>query len=142
MRYNGHQSVLASGSWYKIAVSQEGIYKLSYQFLKSLGLDIDNLNPVNLRIYGNGGGMVPTANNLPRTDDLKENAIYVEGAGDGHFDRSDYVLFYGQSPVRWIYSNADKKFHHQVNLYSDSTYYFITTDLGAGKRIQVQNSFF
>ncbi len=134
-------SVLAAGDWYKISVTQEGVYKLSYQFLKSLGMDVDNLDPQKLRLYGNGGGMLPFANSTFRNDDLQQNAIYVSGENDGHFNPNDYVLFYGEGPTKWTYSSSDKKFHHQVNLYSDSTYYFITSDPGdPAKRIQVQNS--
>src|SRR6185436_10781977 len=36
-------SVLASGSWYKIAVPRDGVYKIDYDFLKDLGIDVDQL---------------------------------------------------------------------------------------------------
>jgi hypothetical protein len=134
-------SVLQSGNWYKIAVTSDGVYKLSYSFLKTLGLDVDVLNPKNIRIYGNGGGMLPKLNSIPRADDLLENAIVVEGEADGIFNKEDYVLFYGQSPNRWVYNpNTIPVFSHEMNLYSDSTYYFITVDKGAGKRISKQAS--
>lgn len=139
-RYSASTSVLASGTWYRIGVTNDGVYKLTYQQLKDLGLSVDALNPQNIRIYGNGGGMLPFANNIFRYDDLQENAIYISGENDGKFDKSDYVLFYGQSPHRWTYSTCDNRFHHQVNWYSDTTYYFITADLGQGKRIQSQAS--
>ena len=141
-RFYTSGSVLAHGDWYKMSVSQDGVYKLSYQFLKNLGIDVDNIDPRNLKVYGNGGGMLPFANSTPRYDDLQQNAIYVSGENDGHFDHNDYVLFYGQSPTRWTYNTGDKKFHHDVNLYSDSTFYFITADGGSAtvKRIQMQNS--
>lgn len=88
-------SVLETGDWYKIAVLKDGVFKLSYSFLKDLGLDIDNLNPLNFKLYGNGGKSLPAANNVYRADDLKQNAIFVEGELDGSFDPTDYVLFYG-----------------------------------------------
>ncbi len=134
-------SVLAQGDFYKIAVTEDGIYKLSYQFLKNLGMDVDHLDPQKLRIYGNGGGMLPFANSAFRNDDLQQNAIYVSGENDGHLNQNDFVLFYGQGPTKWTYNGLDKKFHHQVNLYSDSTFYFITADPGEpAKRIQSQSS--
>jgi len=133
-------SVLKTGTWYKIAVNHDGIFKLDYNFLKNLGLNVDGINPRNIRIYGNGGGMLPEENAVARQDDLAENAIYVTGETDGRFDPGDYVLFYGQSPHRWYYNAATRKFTHQTNLYSDSTYYFINADIGAGKRWTVQAS--
>ena len=75
-------SVLATGNWYKIGVTSDGIFKLSYSYLKSLGLDVDHIAPANLRIYGNGGAMLPMGNWMPRADDLVENPIAVVGEGD------------------------------------------------------------
>ena len=133
-------SVLASGNWYKIAVTRDGIYKMDFTFLKNLGVDVDQINPAFIRIYGNGGGMLPFANSDPRFDDLAENAIYVSGESDGQFNTGDYVLFYGQGQLRWKYDSADGVFHHLDNYYSDTTYYFINTDIGPGKRTTSQQS--
>lgn len=134
-------SVLQNGNWYKIGLTKDGIYKLSYTFFQDLGIDVTTLNPQDIRIYGNGGGMLPELNSVARKDDLVENAIFVQGEGDGVFDPSDYVLFYGKGPNTWNYNAAAcPKFAHTLNLYSDSAYYFVTVDLGAGKRIQTQAS--
>lgn len=134
-------SVLQSGKWYKIATTADGIYKLSYSFLAGLGIDMASVNPQNLRVYGNGGGMLSEQNSDPRTDDLAENAIYVSGESDGSFDAGDYALFYGTSANTWKRDTSScTSFVHSVNLYSDSAYYFITFDLGPGKRIQSQAS--
>lgn len=133
-------SVLATGNWYKVAVSRSGLYSLTYQDLIGLGIDVNSLDPRNIRIYGNGGGMLPEDNFISRHDDLVENPIYVYGESDGAFDVTDYILFYGDGPVQWKYNTSDKKFHHQTNYYSDATTYFITADLGLGKRIAQQPS--
>ena len=134
-------SVLSNGDWYKISVTTDGIYKMNASFLKNLGMNIDSINTSDIRIYGNGGGQLPFANSLSRYDDLQENAIYVtDQNNNGKFDSTDYILFYGQAQHCWKYNNADKRFHHNFNIYSDSTYYFITADLGPGKRIVQQGS--
>lgn len=134
-------SVLSSGNWYKIGATQNGIYKIDYGFLKNMGLDIDNINPKDIRIYGNGGGMLPESNSTLRYDDLMENSIKVVGEQDGKFDKNDYILFYGQCPDQWYLNYSNKKFYHKSHTYSSYTYYFITADMGAGKRIQDQPSF-
>jgi hypothetical protein len=134
-------SVLQTGTWYKIGLANDGIYKLSYAFFQSLGIDMSTLDPRNIRIYGNGGGMLPELAATGRKDDLTENAIFVQGEGDGTFDVSDYVLFYGQGPHTWKYNaSACPKFSHTYNIYSDSAFYFINVDLGSGKRILPQSS--
>jgi hypothetical protein len=130
-------SVLSSGNWHKIGTIKNGIHKLSYQYLKNMGIDIDNIDPRTLRLYGNGAGMLPMLNSAPRRDDLQENAIYVEGESDGKFDSGDYILFYGREQVQWNYSSAG--YIHEVNDYSDTTYYFITLG-GVGKRIPIRSS--
>ncbi len=133
-------SVLASGDWYKIGTVQSGIYKITYQNLKNMGIAVDQIDPHNIRIYGNGGGQLPYLNSTPRYDDLQENAIYVEGDADGHFNQNDYILFFGQNPVTWTYNSTTQTYTHSVNEYSDTTYYFLTASLPAGKRIQQRAS--
>ena len=130
-------SVLASGNWYKVSVTNTGIHKISYQELSDMGIDVNNINPKNIRIYGNGGGMLPENPTIPRYDDLQENAIYVAGENDGSFDADDYILFYGQSPNVWKF---DESLDKSIHLYSDYNYYFITVDLGEGKRVESQPS--
>ncbi len=134
-------SVLQTGTWYKIGITQDGVYKLSYSFFQNLGIDVSTLNPQNIRVYGNGGGMLPELNSVARKDDLVENAISVVDGGDGIFDATDYVLFYGKGPQTWTYNAVTcPKYLHTINLYSDSAYYFINVDLGVGKRILTQAS--
>ena len=130
------QSVLASGNWYKVAVTSEGVYKMDASFLSSLGLGT-NLPSSQLRIYGTGGAMVPEANSTPRVDDLEELAIGVVDGGDGTISGSDYVLFYAPGPNGWIKDSANQRFTHQKNLYTDKTYYYITLG-GSGKRVATQ----
>ena len=140
-RYYAPNSVLATGTWYKIGVTQDGVYKITSAFLKQLGVDTTNLDPHNIKIFGNGGGMLPALNAVPRADDLVENAIEIAGESDGHFNSTDYILFFGQSPDQWYLDTADNKFHHIKNLYSDTTFYFLTYDIGgASKRISFQSS--
>jgi len=136
--YTSH-SVLSAGSWYKFAVASTGMYALTYNDLRKAGIDPSSIIPKNIRIYGNGGGMLPEANATPRTDDLMENAIYVSGEDDGQFGSSDFILFYGESPDRWVYDSTDHIFHHQKNIYSDKTYYFLNFDQGPGKRLGTES---
>ena len=70
-------SVLASGNWYKIAVQEDGVYKISYSNLSNLGINTSNLSCSRIRIFGNGGGMLPNLNSDFRHDGLQENAILV-----------------------------------------------------------------
>ncbi len=129
-------SVLATGNWYRIKLTETGIYKMTYAEMAATGMAVSGLNSANLRLYGNGGGMLPESNTVYREDDLQENAIQMVDGGDGVFGPGDYFLFYGQSPEAWDYNSNTEIFDHQKNIYSDYSYYFITSDLGPGKRIE------
>ncbi len=141
LRSYASNSVLSTGSWYKIATKEEGIYKITYDFLRNLGVDVAAIDPRNIRIYGNGGNMLSQNNSQSRIDDLQENAIQVLGESDGKFDNSDYLLFYAQGNTKWSLNANNQYFEHQNNVYTDSSYYFINVDKGLGKRMnQVSGS--
>lgn len=143
-------SVLSTGTWYRIGVTNTGIHKLDYNFFSNMGIDMSTLDPRNIRLYGNGHGQLPFSNSGQHADDLQEYAIAVQGENDGVFDPGDFVAFYGTSQNTWYIPdqpnpwedtlNAHAHFHHHVNNYSDTTYYFICPDKGPGKRIGTQAS--
>ncbi|EAY25542.1 type IX secretion system sortase PorU [Microscilla marina] len=133
-------SVLGTGTWYKIGTTQQGIYKIDYNFLKDAGVDVDNINPRNIQLYGNVGGMLPQSNSASRVDDLQENSIWVAGQDDGNFDANDYILFYAQGAVEWTYNATNKLFEHTQNIYSDSVFCFLTIGSNEGKRVQSQEN--
>jgi len=105
-------SVLASGKWKKISVTESGIYKLTYSDIKNMGID-----PAKVQIYGYGGKLLnenfAVAGYL---DDLPEVAIYKG---------NDYILFYAQGPISWSYSNTYGMYVRTRNHYSDKAYYFV-----------------
>jgi len=137
-------SVLSSGIWYKIAIANDGIYKIDRSFLSQLGINTDEtLNPNNINIYGNGGQLLPMENSATRYDDLQKCAIYIEGEGDQNFGNSDFILFYGKGPDTWKATGAanslPSRWVHDKHYYSDSAYYFIRTDDTNPSRIQNVN---
>ena len=131
------RSVLASGNWYKIGIRREGIYKVDYAMLDDMGFNMTNLQSAQIRLFGNGGGALPIENSEPRIDDLAENRIEIHDGGDGSFDPGDYFLFYGQNQTEQTYDEDREEFIHEINPYTDSTFYFITRDyaVGAPKRV-------
>jgi hypothetical protein len=132
-------SVLSSGKWYKMCLNETGVYRLGYNDLLGLGINPGQIQKSAIAIYGNGGGMLPEANDATHFDDLEENAIFVSGS-TGVFGENDYILFYGESPHTWEFDEINKLFIHQKNIYSDETCYFLTTTASSGKRIQPRES--
>ena len=135
-RVYANNSVLSTGDWYKIRISKNGIYKISGSDLQSMGFSLSSLNINHVRLYGNGGGMLPEANSVFRYDDIVENSIKViDINSNGIFDNNDYFLFYGKGPNTWKFTQLNNTFYHKKNIYDDYAYYFITVKNGNGKRI-------
>ncbi|CAD0002833.1 type IX secretion system sortase PorU [Flavobacterium salmonis] len=123
-------SVLSSGDWYRFYIEKSGVYKISKSFLQSLGFDAGKSDPKKIKIYGNGGRMLPLSNNTYYPEDLIENSIQVIGENDGSFNNEDYILFYAEGVNNW---NTESQTN--INLYDTKSYYYITTQGGDGKRI-------
>ncbi|SFC60434.1 Por secretion system C-terminal sorting domain-containing protein [Flexibacter flexilis DSM 6793] len=129
-------SVLSSGTWHKLGITQKGLYKIDRSMLANMGFNVGSLDPRKIKIYGNGGGLLPQSNAAARANDLTENAIVVVGQEDGSFDSGDYVLFYAQDAYRWAYNSANKIFMRENNFYADTAYYFLTVSETEGLRVQ------
>ena len=123
-------SVLATGNWYRFYIQKSGAYLINKSFLSSLGINPNDVDPRNIRIYGNGGRMLPLLNSEYYPIDLTENAIEVLGENDGVFDNDDAIIFYGEGVDNW--NENSKTFG---NLYEEKSYYYLNYDLGTGKRI-------
>lgn len=119
-------SVLASGSWYKIGVRKSGVYKISRNFLQTIGVTTASLQPNHINIYGNHIPQLPLSNQAYHPDDLIKNAIYVSGDSDGTFDASDYILFYATGPEIVNYGAASVNV--RKNPIDSMNYYFIHID--------------
>ncbi len=137
--YAAH-SVLKNGTWTKLGIENNGIYKIGFAELKKMGLNPETIDPRNIRIYGNGGGILPEINSASRYDDLIENPILVFGEADGKFNETDYVLFYAFGPNNIYPDTIQNTFSHTTNSYTLKSNYFITADIGPGKRIANQES--
>lgn len=130
------KSVLSEGQWFRLAVTESGIYRVDGDFLSKMGVDIGVIRPSGIRIYGNGGAMLPQSNSSGYVNALTENAIWVSGEEDGKFDKGDAVYFYAEGPHIIQYDAAKSELRHQLNYYSNSSYYFITFGESNGLRIK------
>jgi Peptidase family C25 len=111
-------------SYYKIPISKEGIYKLTYSDLQSVNFPVNTVDPRLIKLYHRG----------------TEQAVFIQGEADAVFDASDFIEFYGQKNGaldKNLYKPASAQPHSYYNLYSDTTAYFLTYSLipPAGKRM-------
>ncbi len=126
-------SVLATGDYYKFYVESTGVHQITRNFLQSMGMSLDGIDPQSIKVYGLGGSPLPLVNsdNGDEVFDLREIPIQVVGGEDGTFNGNDHILFFGES---------SRKFHEElntnVNPYSDRSYYYITAGGNEGLRVQ------
>ncbi len=150
------RSVLADGIVYKIAVTQEGLYRIDRAFLQNLpGLERspDSIDPHTVKVFGNGGKPLPARNGDPRPADLIENPVFVRGGGDGAFNQGDAVVFYAAAPTGWeatidrdfrgdpvldVEGNVVRRWRHYVHPFSSENYYFIKIDDAPNTRLEPQ----
>jgi hypothetical protein len=131
-------SVLSSGVWLKISVDSPGIYRVGSDLLKKGGV-ASQIKSSSIRLFGNGGRVLPTSNSASVVDDLVENAISVFDGGDGSFDEKDYFLFYAPGPNDWRFDSTFSTFKYQKNPYARQAHYFINIGNVFGKRISLSN---
>lgn len=128
-------SVLNSGTWRKLSVAQDGVYKINADLLKKMGIDPAKIDPRKIKIFTAGNGMLPQLNSATRQGNLKEIFIQVSGESDGSFDNGDQVLFFAKGPDVYEYEVASKIFKYENNLYTTKNFYFLTVDGYNGARI-------
>jgi len=131
-------TVVPQGPWYKIEVTEDGMYKITSSTLTAAGIDITTIDPRTFQLFNNGGkplnvNALATVNN---PSEPVENAIYVSGESDGSFDSGDYILFYGKELGGWNYSSNQSDFTYIQHPYDTKNYYWLTFGNTAGKRIQ------
>ncbi len=116
------QSILQTNDCYQISVIEDGIYKITYDDIKSWGLNAESIS-----IYGNGAGELPLINGTELPDTLHEIGIYINKGSDNIFNSGDYILFYGQSPNTWSYNKKAGTFEHNTHSYELKNYYYVTS---------------
>ncbi|RYY21018.1 MAG: hypothetical protein EOO36_01880 [Cytophagaceae bacterium] len=116
----GNEWIVAGQPYYKLKVWRDGIYRLDYAYLQSLG----------------AAGVAPTRLQLWRRG--KEVAVYQAG-NQNTLDATSYLEFYGQRNDgvldREFYKNPTDQVHHYYSFYTDTAAYFITWGTRAGKRV-------
>lgn len=111
-------SCLSQGRWIKVEVSEAGIYELSYDRLRELGL-----NPDGVSVFGHGGAA--TSYNLVSggrnnvADDLVQVPVYRAG---------NKIYFYGQGLCNPKIGVEGYEFDEQ-NIFTDRGHYFLTDGL-------------
>lgn len=111
-------SRLAKGKWVKVAVSESGIYQITASDASKWGFS--DLSRV--RVFGYGGKQLSdTLRANQFDDDLPQVPVLRTG---------DRILFYGQGPLTWYWTNSYQTYMQRQHPYATQGYYFITDASG------------
>ncbi|MDT0630488.1 type IX secretion system sortase PorU [Rubrivirga litoralis] len=129
------RSVLDEGTWFKIPVSQAGVYRIDAAYLRD-GLGVENADLARVQVYGTGARILPAPNAAPRPRDLLEVPTLAEGGA---------VLFYAEGPTfadapswwDWVPATATEAgyWSHDISPFSRVSYYFVRVDAPAPRRL-------
>lgn len=109
-------SPLASGLWVKIAVSANGVYRVSYEELRKQGFP----DPSKVGVFGFGGALL--SERLAERPQESFPSVPV-------MHRDEALFFYGQGPTKLEYDEKDKILRHVDNHYSTEGFYFLSDAL-------------
>ena len=119
-------SVLGSGQWIKIGVTEAGVYRLDYSRIRAMGI----ADPASAVLYGNNRGQLSFYNDGSAPDDLRKIAVHMETGSDGIFNEGDYLLFYAEGTHRWVFDGPETTYRFVRHFYSDTAWYFLTSQSG------------
>ena len=109
----------------RVIVRSTGVYRISGEDLEQAGVRLQEVQPGRLRMLYGGGrilgrSLVVSPGLLP-----EEIPIIVEDGGDGRFDASDYLLFYGEAAERWRYDTGSQSYLFLQNPYTNDNVYWL-----------------
>lgn len=124
-QYNS-ESVLKSGHWVRVKVSQNAIHQITYDQLREMGFS----DPSKVTVYGYGGAVLTDDTFKIPIANPKESSQHPEDLPQIYAYRiQDRLLFYGECGVRpGVGSNSTRKEQGdtRINRYSPYGYYFLT----------------
>ena len=121
----GNEWINYNQQYFKLKITQKGIYHLSFTDLKMAGFPI-NINPEKIQLFRLG----------------QEQAIFIKGQENKKLDETDFLEFYAEGNDgkldSLLYIPTQSQPHQYYSLFSDTASYFLTyhIDNQLGKRIK------
>lgn len=110
----GNEWINHSQKYFKIKISEEGLYGIDLNQITQAGLVTQNIDPKKFQLFNKG----------------KEVAILVTGDSDNIFDGNDKIVFFGKpndaALDKVLYNNPADLPNEDISLYENDNYYFLT----------------
>ncbi|HSP88735.1 MAG TPA: C25 family cysteine peptidase, partial [Ignavibacteriaceae bacterium] len=112
----------------KLAIYEDGIYKISYNDLINYGINPSSINPLTFKIFFEG-------NQIP---------LFISGENDLSFDQGDYIEFWGEknycSPAYKEIVSFGINYKNYFDIYNDTNYVWLTWGDESGLRTDSINT--
>lgn len=124
----GNEWINYNQTYFKIPITQEGIYRISRQSLINSGLNLGSIDTRNIQLFYKG----------------QEQYIYIYGESNGTLTTNGYIEFYAKGNDGWLDSLLFEPTTDITNpyysLYTDTAYYFLTYNnlLSGNKRVMLE----
>jgi hypothetical protein len=121
--YSDH-SPLATGTWAKLGVSENGVYEISYDRLRELGFS----NPENVAVWGEGAPTYPF--DFLSSDNVRQIPETLQKIAVWH--HNDKIYFYATGPENLSFvsdtsvNNKARFANDGLNIYTNYGYYFLS----------------
>lgn len=120
---------------FRIPTDREGLYRVTADQLKSIGIPTDNAGVASVRVFGRGGAELPEIVDSAYSNELLEQPIIVRTNGDGSLRD---VIFYAAASSGWQINKSG--IQHFINNFSNTTSYYLTSGSAKGLRSTVRQA--
>jgi hypothetical protein len=132
-QFDPHLSFFDRQFWFKIRVKEEGLYRITYNDIKSFGIEPSFYKIDEICIFSIFGERLNTKRDT--IDDLNPLPyivpfIFKDIDNDGYFTQNDTLIFYSPSPKRRIWNLNE--FSYYENPFTDEIFYFLSLEKGGG----------
>lgn len=127
---------LSSGSWFKIRISETGVYELTADYLKDFGISIPANDVNSIKIFGNGGHELPGNVDFAALNQMNQQNIIIKKNTDGSLKS---IVFFAGGTTGFEYTQKKSiysgyKVIHYLNHFSKNNNYLLTWGGVDGKR--------
>lgn len=114
----GNEWIIPSQTYFKVKVSQEGLYRLGYtalsNSLSAAGVQLSSVDPRTIQVFARG----------------QQVPVYIEGEADGQFDAGDFMEWYATGNDGWLdaylYDSPAQQPNKYYSNFNDTIAYYIT----------------
>jgi hypothetical protein len=110
----GNEWINFSQKYLKLKISEEGLFKITYDDVVAKNLQIGTIDPHKFQIFNKG----------------IQTPLLITGTNDGVFNQGDIIYFYGNkndaSLDKILYNNQNDLPNEEVSLFNDDNFYFLT----------------